>query len=91
MVPVRTCIGCRREVAQDKAIRLALTAAQNAETTPPLVVWDTDRALPGRGAWLHRQRECLETALKRKAFNRAFRRSVDPRQLDLHDIIGTDG
>ncbi|GAA1119547.1 YlxR family protein [Nesterenkonia jeotgali] len=91
MVPVRTCIGCRRAVAQDTAIRLALTAAQTAETAPPLVVWDTDRALPGRGAWLHPQRECLETALKRKAFNRAFRRKVDPSALDLHDIIGTDG
>lgn len=91
MVPVRTCIGCRREVAQDKAIRLALSAAQNAGSTPPSVVWDTARALPGRGAWLHPQRECFETAVKRKAFNRAFRRTVDPTALQLHDIIGTDG
>ncbi|MGJ9405439.1 MULTISPECIES: YlxR family protein [Nesterenkonia] len=91
MVPVRTCIGCRREVAQDKAIRLALDVAQTADPAPPLVVADTARVLPGRGAWLHPQRECFETAIKRKAFNRAFRRTVDSRTLDLHDIIGTNG
>ncbi|EXF25819.1 hypothetical protein BG28_10350 [Nesterenkonia sp. AN1] len=65
--------------------------AQTADPAPPLVVADTARVLPGRGAWLHPQRECFETAIKRKAFNRAFRRTVDSRTLDLHDIIGTNG
>ncbi|BDG08320.1 hypothetical protein AMPC_14330 [Anaeromyxobacter paludicola] len=30
----------------------------------------------GRGAWLHPAPACLERALKRKAFGRAFRRAV---------------
>ena len=34
------------------------------------------RTLPGRGAWLHRSRECLEMALQKGAFSRALRAPV---------------
>jgi predicted RNA-binding protein YlxR (DUF448 family) len=34
---------------------------------------DFSRKLSGRGAWLHINRECLEQALQRRAFARAFR------------------
>lgn len=91
MVPVRTCVGCRRQVAQDDVVRLVLIAADDAGSAPEQVVWDAARVLPGRGAWLHPQRECFDTAVKRKAFNRAFRRPVDTSSLELHDIIGTNG
>ncbi|MBE1524426.1 YlxR family protein [Nesterenkonia lutea] len=88
---MRTCIGCRRQVAQDDVVRLALIAADDAGPAPEQVVWDTARALPGRGAWLHPQRECFDAAVRRKAFNRAFRRSVETKNLQLHDINGTNG
>lgn len=87
MVPVRTCIGCRRQVAQDDVVRLALTASDDAGSTSPTVVWDIGRVLPGRGAWLHPQPECFETAVKRKAFHRAFRQSVDATSLDLQTML----
>jgi predicted RNA-binding protein YlxR (DUF448 family) len=32
--------------------------------------------LPGRGGWVHPTRECIETAIKRKAFGRALRASI---------------
>lgn len=34
---------------------------------------DEGKKLPGRGAWLHAKTECLQLALNRKAFGRAFR------------------
>lgn len=52
----------------------------------PRVVLDVDRRLPGRGAWLHPRRECLQIALKRKAFTRAFRKPVEVADLSVDDV-----
>jgi uncharacterized protein len=38
---------------------------------------DVDRRMSGRGAWLHPSPECASLAVKRRAFARAFRSSVD--------------
>ncbi len=46
-----------------------------------MAVIDERRRLSGRGAWLHPDPACMETAVKRKAFNRAFRGPVDTAQL----------
>jgi predicted RNA-binding protein YlxR (DUF448 family) len=40
------------------------------------VVPDPHGTLPGRGAWLHPARECWETAVARRGFNRAFKAPV---------------
>jgi predicted RNA-binding protein YlxR (DUF448 family) len=37
------------------------------------VVPDPKASLPGRGAWIHQDRECVEAAIRRRAFGRAFR------------------
>jgi predicted RNA-binding protein YlxR (DUF448 family) len=37
---------------------------------------DPRRCLPGRGAWLHPTGDCLEQALRRRAFGRALRVGV---------------
>ncbi|OIQ83051.1 hypothetical protein GALL_351560 [mine drainage metagenome] len=37
------------------------------------LVIDAGRRMPGRGAWLHPDPQCLELALRRKAFPRALR------------------
>ena len=37
------------------------------------MVVDEGRSLPGRGAWLHPDPECLETAERRRALGRALR------------------
>lgn len=72
--PERTCLGCRLKKKQSELWRLAL--AENGGS--PAVVWDKGRRLGGRGAWLCRGRpECLEAALKKKAFRRAFKLSAD--------------
>ena len=46
-----------------------------------VLVPDERAVLPGRGAWLHTRRECLERAERTRSFARAFRRAVDPAPL----------
>ncbi|WP_372448136.1 YlxR family protein [[Mycobacterium] fortunisiensis] len=39
---------------------------------------DTARHLPGRGAWLHPDPQCLHASLRRRAFGRALRIAGSP-------------
>lgn len=90
MVPVRTCIGCRRRVDQGDVVRFVLAPAPDSgdDAAPPRVVPDPARRMPGRGAWLHPEQECFEQAVRRKAFHRAFRRPVSTDGLFLAQIVG---
>jgi predicted RNA-binding protein YlxR (DUF448 family) len=48
------------------------------------------RTAPGRGAWLCAPLgECLDTAIRRRGFERAWRRSVPPGALD--DVLRIRG
>ncbi len=66
---VRTCIGCRERTDRTTLVRLVAVK----ENTTSVVVPDPRRSLPGRGAHLHPTTRCLELAIGRKAFGRAFR------------------
>ena len=70
--PVRTCIGCRERGTRATLVRAVFDAGRDA------VVWDVDKRLPGRGAWLHEDPDCFAKAVRRKAFARALRRVVEP-------------
>lgn len=61
-------MGCRGRAAQAELVRFALRGGQ--------VVPDPDGRAPGRGAWLHADAGCLELALRRGGFPRAFRKPV---------------
>lgn len=69
----RTCIGCRSTEHPDQLVRVA---TEPTDSGPRAVVDRTGR-LGGRGAWLHPSHECLDSALRRRAFRRAFRAPVD--------------
>ncbi len=58
-------MGCR--------IREAASGLLRVVAVEGTVVPDLRRRLPGRGAWLHRDLECLRTAERRRAFPRALR------------------
>ena len=63
--PVRTCVGCRRKAPRSVLVRLALEDGH--------VVVDESASLPGRGAWLHPDADCLALASRRNSIGRALR------------------
>jgi predicted RNA-binding protein YlxR (DUF448 family) len=67
--PERTCIGCGSRLPKDKLTRVVAADAGG-------VVLDLARRLPGRGAYLCGS-ACVATAVKRRAFGRAFRRQMN--------------
>ncbi|MGE0215454.1 MAG: YlxR family protein [Mycolicibacterium sp.] len=73
--PVRTCIGCRR---RELAVELLRVVAVGGGNGGDAVTVDAARTLPGRGAWLHRDPECLQAAIRRRAFGRALRITGTP-------------
>ncbi|MDY0909170.1 YlxR family protein [Microbacterium sp. CFBP9034] len=65
MEPVRTCVGCRT-----RAPRSALLRVVSIESS---LVPDERAVMPGRGAWVHETSECVDAAIRRRAFVRALR------------------
>lgn len=65
-IPQRTCIVCRREC--DKSALVRVVRKPDGE-----VIVDTAGTAPGRGAYVCKTDECLNNAIKRRAFNRAFK------------------
>lgn len=73
--PERTCIGCRGKRNKDELVRVVLCPGEK-EGDPAGIAFDIDGRMKGRGAYLCRKSECLELAVKKKAFNRAFKLAV---------------
>ena len=85
--PIRTCVGCGQAAAQQTLVRVRVGDGARVEL-------DLERS-GGRGAWLHREAGCLERAVKRRAFARAFRRGdlacdVVALRGDLTVVVGRD-
>ena len=74
--PERTCVGCR--LRERSEVLLRVVAVDGA------VIPDLRGRLPGRGAWLHPDLECLVAAERRRAFGRALRvPKIDAERLDI--------
>ena len=67
-VPTRSCTGCNTRDAQSRLLRFALVDGR--------LIWDGGRLLPGRGAYLHPERTCLDRFVSRKPFLRSLRATV---------------
>jgi predicted RNA-binding protein YlxR (DUF448 family) len=65
-VPQRTCVACRRVEGKRQLIRIVRTPAGTVEV-------DLTGRKNGRGAYLHADPACWETALKRKALQHALK------------------
>ncbi|WP_329559154.1 YlxR family protein [Streptomyces uncialis] len=63
--PERTCVGCRERAAKSELLRIV----QKGDACVP----DLRGMLPGRGAYVHPVPVCLDLAVRRRAFVRAFR------------------
>jgi len=80
--PVRTCVGCRKRAAKEELLRVVADDLGDG----PEVIPDPRGHAPGRGAHLHPTPECLELALRRRAFARALRvpNGLGSRRLEAH-------
>jgi len=76
--PVRTCVGCRAREDKTNLVRVVAIGEQ--------ITVDVRALLPGRGAYVHPTPDCVESAVRRKAFARALRRRspLDAKPLQLH-------
>ncbi|WP_078591716.1 YlxR family protein [Streptomyces megasporus] len=63
--PERTCVGCRERSDKGDLLRVVLVEDR--------CVPDRRGTLPGRGAYLHPTPTCVDLAVRRRAFQRAFR------------------
>ena len=69
--PVRTCVACRQEAGKGALVRVVRRPDGTA-------VVDRSGNAPGRGAYLHSDAACIETARKRKALERSLKAAVGP-------------
>jgi len=83
--PVRTCIGCRKRELAVELLRVVAVDGGNGECA---VTVDTARKLPGRGAWLHPEPQCLDAAIRRQAFRRALRITGSPDTTAVVEHVG---
>jgi predicted RNA-binding protein YlxR (DUF448 family) len=69
-VPVRTCVGCRGRSPKADLLRLNVGAAGSIRLDP-------SGSGPGRGAYVHGRRSCVEAALSQGALARGLRTGLD--------------
>ena len=67
---VRSCVACRRKGDKGELLKLA--------NTPMGVVIDYSERLPGRGAYVCAEDECITKALNESVLSRAFRHKAAP-------------
>ncbi|AZC13608.1 YlxR family protein [Microbacterium sp. AK009] len=70
MEPVRMCVGCRARAPRATLLRVVAVDS--------VLVFDERASMPGRGAWVHDTQECVDAAVRRRAFIRALRVSGAP-------------
>ena len=70
-MPARTCIGCHAVDEQAQLVRFAVESSGRVKPDRP-------RRRPGRGAYLHQTRACVDEAVHNGGFPKAFRRRTQP-------------
>ncbi|MDO5689746.1 MAG: YlxR family protein [Tissierellia bacterium] len=68
-VPIRKCVGCQENITKKQLVRIV----NNKELG---VVLDKTGKLNGRGAYICRDPECLEIAIKKKRLSYALKSEI---------------
>lgn len=71
MKPLRMCMVCRKRREKEALIRVV-------RRTPEGAAVDLTGKEPGRGAYVCRERACIEQAQQRRVLERAFSGRIDP-------------
>ncbi|MDO4517808.1 MAG: YlxR family protein [Bacillota bacterium] len=72
--PMRRCVACKESKPKQELIRIAFYEGE-------LTVDPNGRA-KGRGLYLCKDINCIETAIKKKAIQRGFKAEIDQDQID---------
>ncbi|SFI00061.1 hypothetical protein SAMN04487830_11715 [Pseudobutyrivibrio sp. OR37] len=73
-LPLRKCVACNNMFEKDKLFRLV--------KINEMVCLDKTYKAQGRGAYVCKNKACLDIALKKKSFNRSFRQAVPTEVID---------
>jgi uncharacterized protein len=68
--PMRTCVGCKERAEKGRLVRLVVAEGEGVRV-------DGTGSAPGRGAYVHRERACVEAAIARGALSRALRTGLN--------------
>lgn len=69
-IPLRQCVGCNEMKSKKEMLRILKTAEDE-------VILDTTGKLNGRGAYLCKNAECLQKAIKQKGIERSLKMKID--------------
>ncbi len=72
---MRKCVGCNISKAKEELIRISFYKEE--------IKIDIDGKAKGRGVYVCKNHECLEKAIKRKGFIRAFGKNLSEEQQDI--------
>jgi predicted RNA-binding protein YlxR (DUF448 family) len=70
-IPMRMCVSCRERFAKKDLIRIVASTDGTVQVDP------TGR-MPGRGAYVCHNPECMKKAVEHSQFDRGLHRKVDP-------------
>ena len=74
--PLRQCVGCGEMKGKKEMLRVLKTPEGE-------ICLDTTGKKNGRGAYICRQKECLQKARKNKGLERSFKMSISPESYDM--------
>lgn len=81
---LRRCVYCKESSRQSELFRISFLKENVKEVGKQermLQISEGDALRIGRGAYVHKNRECLDGSLNEKILSRAFRQRVDRRQV----------
>ena len=87
--PERQCIGCGKRGPQREFVRLCVEERDGSAAGGAMKVVTAGRGMKGRGAYLCRKQACLDRALHRRAFQRAFRATVAVDEDHIREALRT--
>lgn len=64
--PLRTCVGCKGRAEKARLVRLVVAEGEGVRV-------DRTGSAPGRGAYVHPDRDCIEAAIVGGGLSRALR------------------
>ena len=79
VVGTRTCFVCKTIAPRGEMLRFVGRPGQ-------VVQFDAKEVLPGRGMWLHANKECLEKAISKRIFYKAAKGTVKIPENLMEDV-----